>query len=104
LSRKRRSFSQGIQTEAVAPGAEHGYSHAEADRNFGIDVRLIARCRWDLEAAEGEAFPGKGNAAPDTATYPGPGKPGQAPADGEGHFKKPRPSLPEKTLRSVLSH
>ena len=64
MSRKRRSFSKEFKREAVALVTEHGYSYAEAGRSLDVEAKLVGRWRRELEAAEGEAFPGKGKLSP----------------------------------------
>ena len=64
MSRKRRSFSKEFKREAVALVTEHGYSYAEAGRSLGVNAKLVGRWRRELEAAEGEAFPGRGKLPP----------------------------------------
>ena len=64
MRRQRRTFSKEFKREAVALVTEHGYSYAEAGRSLDIDAKLVGRWRRELEAAEGEAFPGKGKLPP----------------------------------------
>ena len=64
MNRKRRSFSKEFKREAVALVTEHGYSYAEAGRSLDVEAKLVGRWRRELEAAEGEAFPGKGKLPP----------------------------------------
>ena len=64
MRRQRRTFSKEFKREAVALVTEHGYSYAEAGRSLDIDAKLVGRWRRELEAAEGEAFPGKGRLPP----------------------------------------
>jgi transposase len=64
MRRERRTFSKEFKREAVALVTEHGYSYAEAGRSLDIDAKLVGRWRRELEAAEGEAFPGKGKLPP----------------------------------------
>jgi transposase len=64
MRRQRRTFSKEFKREAVALVTEHGYSYAEAGRSLDIDAKLVGRWRRELDAAEGEAFPGKGKLPP----------------------------------------
>jgi transposase len=64
MNRKRRSFSKEFKREAVALVTEHGYSYAEAGRSLDVEAKLVGRWRRELEAAEGEAFSGKGKLPP----------------------------------------
>ena len=64
MRRERRTFSKEFKREAVALVTEHGYSYAEAGRSLDIDAKLVGRWRRELQAAEGEAFPGKGKLPP----------------------------------------
>ena len=64
MRRKRRTFSKEFKREAVALVTGHGYSYAEAGRSLDIDAKLVGRWHRELEAAEGEAFPGKGKLPP----------------------------------------
>jgi len=64
MRRQRRTFSKEFKREAVALVTEHGYNYAEAGRSLDIDAKLVGRWRRELEAAEGEAFPGKGKLPP----------------------------------------
>ncbi len=64
MKRKRRTFSKEFKREAVALVTDYGYSYAEAGRSLDIDAKLVGRWHRELEAAEGEAFPGKGKLPP----------------------------------------
>jgi transposase len=64
MRRQRKTFSKEFKREAVALVTEHGYSYAEAGRSLDIDAKLVGRWRRELDAAEGEAFPGKGKLPP----------------------------------------
>jgi transposase len=64
MRRQRRTFSKEFKREAVALVTEHGYSYAEAGRSLDIDAKLVGCWRRELDAAEGEAFPGKGKLPP----------------------------------------
>jgi transposase len=62
---KRKRFSRHFKVDAVRLVTEQGYRVTEAARNLGIHPNMLSRWKRQLEAEGGDAFPGKGQMAPE---------------------------------------
>ena len=62
---KRKRFSRQFQIDAVRLVTEQGYRVTEAARNLGIHPNMLSRWKRQLEAESEDAFPGKGQMAPE---------------------------------------
>ncbi len=65
MKKRRQKFSAEFKREAVSLVVDQGYSFAEAGRSLGIRGNLIGRWKQQLEADEGDAFPGNGKLTPE---------------------------------------
>ena len=62
---KRKRFSRQFKIDAVRLVTEQGYRVTEVARNLGIHPNMLSRWKRQLEAESEDAFPGKGQMAPE---------------------------------------
>jgi len=65
MTRDRKHYSRQFKVDAVKLVTEQGYNVSEAARNLGIHHSSLRRWKKQFETNSNQAFPGKGNLAPE---------------------------------------